>query len=158
MRLHALLLPVLFAALPAAATITVTVKYVDPDHFTDVEDRNTDARAVMNILDRYFGKLGERYLPAGSNLAIEVLDIDRAGRPRFNSRTEIRVITGTGDRPCMELRYTLETNGTAAPPVKETVCDSTYQLAQSTRVSDSDLLKYEEIMLEDWFRKRFEKK
>jgi hypothetical protein len=154
--MHALLLPALFAALPAAAT--VTVKYIDPDHFTDVADRNTDARTVMKTLDNFLAKLGDRYLPAGSNLRIDILDIDRAGRPRFNVSTDIRVITGVGDRPCVELSYTLETNGTSTQPLKEKLCDSAYQMTPSLRADDSDLLKYEQRMLEEWFRKRFEKK
>jgi len=113
----------LFLAAATSATAAVTVTYGEPDRFTDAGDRNSDPRKVMRELADFMKKLGDRYLPAGTNLAIEVLDLDRAGRPRMNLPTEIRVMTGKADPPCVDLKYTLEAQGRPPRSAHERVCD-----------------------------------
>src|SRR6202790_2540961 len=97
---------IMFMALPLHAAVTVS--YGDPDRFTDAGDSNNDPRQIMLTLERHLKELGDRYLPPQSNLKIEVLDLDRAGRPRMNLPTEIRIVNGKVDMPCIELNYTLE--------------------------------------------------
>src|SRR3984893_14976678 len=100
----------------AAATVLISlplhaavkVSYGGPDRFTDAGDSNNDPRKVMLTLERHLKELGDRYLPPQSNLKIEVLDLDRAGRPRMNLPPEIRIVNGKVDMPCIELDYTLE--------------------------------------------------
>jgi hypothetical protein len=143
------------AALPLHAAVTVS--YGDPDRFTDAGDRNNDPRDVMRTLEQHLQTLGDRYLPAGSNLKIEVLDLDRAGRPYMNLPSEIRIVTGKADLPCIELRYTLETGGSALPARRERVCDPDFLRPLEPRDDEHDPLVYEKRMLERWFRRRFEK-
>jgi hypothetical protein len=152
-----------FVAAAAAALIalplhaTVTVSYGDPDLFTDAGDRNSDPRKVMLTLERHLKDLGDRYLPAQSNLKIEVLDLDRAGRPYMNQPTEIRIITGKADPPCIELSYTLEIDNKALPSRRERVCDPDYLRPLEPQYDEHDPLVYEKRMLEQWFRQRFAK-
>jgi len=141
------------AALPLHAAVTVS--YGDPDLFTDAGDRNSDPRKVMLALERHFKELGDRYLPAQSDLKIEVLDLDRAGRPYMNLPTEIRIITGKADMPCIELSYALETGHQLVQSGRERVCDPDYLRPLEPRYDEHDPLAYEKRMLEQWFRQRF---
>src|SRR5947209_4479257 len=124
MRTVILPLVLLAAALAAPAQAAVTVTIVgDPDRYADAGDRNSDPRKVVQDLARFLTSAGDRYLPAGANLTIEILDLDRAGRPRMDLPAEIRIVTGKADAPCMELRYSLETAGRVVKAAKERVCD-----------------------------------
>ncbi len=140
-------------ALPLHAAVTVF--YGEPDRFTDAGDRNSDPRKVMLSLEQFLKGLGDRYLPPQANLKIEVLDLDRAGRPRMNLPTEIRIVNGKTDMPCIELNYTLEENGKVLQSRRERVCDPDFLRSLEPQYSEHDPLVYEKRMLEQWFRKRF---
>lgn len=142
-------------ALPLHAAVTVS--WGDPDSFTDAGDRNSDPREVMLALEQHLKKLGSRYLPSHSNLKIQVLDLDRAGHPYRNLPTEIRIINGRGDMPCIELAYTLEADNQAIQSQRERVCDPDYLRPLEFQYDSHDPLVYEKRMLEHWFRSRFEK-
>jgi hypothetical protein len=146
---------VAFVALPLHAAVTVS--YGDPDRFTDAGDRNNDPRKVMLMLERHLKDLGDRYLPAQSTLKIEVLDLDRAGRPYMNLPTEIRIISGRADMPCIELSYALETDNKVLQARRERVCDPEYLRPLEPQYNEHDPLVYEKRMLEQWFRERFGK-
>ena len=158
MRFHPFFVPaaaIAFIALPLHAAVTVS--YGDPDRFTDAGDRNNDPRKIMLTIERYLRQLGERYLPPQSNLKIEVLDLDRAGRPRMNLPTEIRIVSGKADMPCIELNYTLEADNRVLQSRRERVCDPDYLRSLEPQYSEHDPLVYEKRMLEEWFRERFVK-
>ena len=142
------------SALPLHAAVTVS--YGDPDRFTDAGDSNNDPRQIMLTLERHLKELGDRYLPPQSNLKIEVLDLDRAGRPRMNLPTEIRIVNGKVDMPCIELNYTLEVDKVAQSR-RERVCDPDFLRTMDPKYSEHDPLVYEKRMLEQWFRQRFAK-
>jgi hypothetical protein len=151
MRAHlSIAIAALIGATPLHAAVTVT--YGDADKFTDAGDRNTDPRKVMQALKNHLEALGAKHLPNG-NVSIEVLDLDRAGRPRMNLPTEIRVMSGKGDMPCIDLRYSL--NG--APYVKERVCDPEFLRPLPFSYDQHDPLVYEKRMLDEWFERRFVK-
>ncbi len=158
MKIHGLLIPaaiMAFMALPLQAAVAVS--YGDPDRFTDAGDRNNDPRQIMLTLERHFKDLGDRYLPPQSNLKIEVLDLDRAGRPRMNLPTEIRIVSGKADMPCIELNYTLAADNRVLQSRRERVCDPDYLRSLDPQYSEHDPLVYEKRMLEQWFRERFAK-
>ena len=140
-------------ALPLHAAVTVS--YGDPDRFTDAGDRNSDPRHVMLELEQYLKTLGERYLPARDNLKINVIDLDRAGRTAGNLPTEIRIMRGKADMPCVELEYTLEADHKSLQSRRERVCDPNYLRRLEPKYSEHDPLVYEKRMLEHWFRARF---
>ncbi len=143
-------LAALIGATPAFAAVTVT--YGDPDKFFDVGDRSNDPRKVMQAIEKHLQALGAKLLPK-ANIAIEILDVDRAGRPRMNLPTEIRIMSGKGDMPCIDLSYSL--NG--APPVKERVCDPEFLRPLEFRYNEHDPLAYDKRMLDQWFTRRFVK-
>src|SRR6202790_3717180 len=136
---------IMFMALPLHAAVTVS--YGDPDRFTDAGDANNDPRQVMLSLERFLKELGDRYLPPQSNLKIEVLDLDRAGRPRMNLPTEIRIVNGKTDMPCIELSYILEEGGKVLQARRERVCDPDFLRNLEPQYSENDPLVYEKRML-----------
>ena len=150
MRAPAILaITALVAASPLLAAVTVT--HGDADKFTDAGDRNTDPRKVMQVLENHLTGLGQKL--AGRDLKIEVFDLDRAGRPRMNLPTEIRVVSGKGDMPCIDVRYSIA----GAGAVRERVCDPEFLRPLEFRYDEHDPLVYEKRMLDEWFQRRFAK-
>ena len=141
------------ALLAGAAWADVSVSYVKPDDFTDVPRNAIDRERVLKNFSDYFATLNAR-LPAGQNLKVEVLDIDLAGRmwPRRNGGEDIRVLNGGADWPRVHLRYTLEQDGQVLRSGDEQLSNMNYMQGIS-RYSDSDTLRYEKQMLDDWFNK-----
>ena len=140
-------------ALPLQAAVTVTNG--DPDRFTDARDRNSDPVKVMKNIEQHLKRLGDRYLPPNTELKIEVLDLDRAGRP--DPSTEIRVMRGGADIPCIEMRYTLARDGAVAVSRGERVCDLDYLRRLPLRANEHDPLAFEKRMIDEWFQERFAK-
>lgn len=139
----------LLATAPAPAAVNVT--HADPARFSDARDRHVDAEEAMREIKRHLERLGERFLPPGREVRIEVLDVDRAGRAHL-TRSEVRIMKGLVDFPCIELAW----SAGGSPPTRERVCDERYMLKRlPAAYSGGDALAYEKRMLDDWFRKRF---
>ena len=136
------------------AVAGVRVTYGDPDRFIDAGDRSNDPVKVAKALAMHLEGLGSR-LPAGTDVAIEILDVDRAGRPRMNLPTGIRVMNGRADMPCIELGYTVSRQGQQEPARRERVCDPDYLDFAHPPSATGDPLVYEKRMLDDWFERRF---
>lgn len=136
----------------SAALAEVTVTYTKPDDYTDLARGAYDRDRVLKQFTDYFATL-EKKLPPGENLKIDVLDIDLAGRmyPRRNG-DEIRVLNGGADWPRMHLRYTLEKDGQVLRSGDDNIANMNYQQSRSSYF-DSDPLRYEKQMLDDWFTK-----
>jgi hypothetical protein len=136
----------------SAAWAEVTVTYVKPDEYTDVPRSVIDRERVLKDFTEYFAKLDKK-LPAGQSLKIEVLDIDLAGRlyPRHMG-DDIRIMNGGADWPRMQLRYTLSQDGQTLRSGEDQLSNMNYQMTMS-RYSDSEPLRYEKQMLDDWFKK-----
>jgi hypothetical protein len=100
-------------------------------------------------------RLGERYLPRDESLAIEVLDVDLAGRVRWTPGARpIRVVNDRGDSPYMKVRYTLTSGGKVLDSREESVTDTSFLTYRGYAYSN-ETLAYEKRMLERWFRERF---
>lgn len=136
-----------------AARADVSVSFVKPEEFTDVPRSQIERERLQNEFARYLATLGKQ-LPAGQNLKIEVLDIDLAGQlwPRRSGGDDIRIMRGGADWPQMRLRYTLEENGQTLRSGEERLSNMNYQQRMG-RYSDSDPLRYEKQMVDDWFGK-----
>ena len=134
---------------PALSAVTVT--HADPNSFTDMEDKSSEPERTMREFKTHFEYLGKRYAP-DKNVAIEVFDIDRAGRPRL--RHEVRVMTGKSDFPCIDLA-SAQDGGTMQ---RERVCDLDYLRSLPPPYNSGEALVFEKRMLDDWFRRRFGKK
>ncbi|MYM21133.1 DUF3016 domain-containing protein [Duganella sp. FT135W] len=136
----------------SAAWAQVSVSYVKPEDFSDVPRGVIDRDRTLQQFTDYFKSL-EKKLPAGQSLKIEVLDIDLAGRlyPR-RAAEDIRVMNGGADWPHMHLKYTLEQDGQVLRSGDEELSDMNYQNRFGAHF-DSDPLRYEKQMLDDWFNK-----
>jgi hypothetical protein len=141
------------AALPALAG-TVEVKFTDAERYADAGITRWDESNNLKLLATYLQQLGTRYLPEGQKLSVEVLDVDLAGEKRWRRGNEIRIVRGQADWPRITLQYTLQdTNGQTLRQAKETVSDMSYR--DHVELGDTDPLRYEKRMLNDWFRKTF---
>lgn len=141
------------AATTGAAWAQVSVSYVKPDEFIDMPHGQIDRDRVLKEFTQYFATFDKK-LPAGQQLKIEVLDIDLAGRlwPRRSGGDDIRIMNGGADWPHMKLRYTLEENGAVLRSGESDLSNLMYQ-QRATRLSDSDPMRYEKQMIDDWFEK-----
>ncbi len=145
----------LLAAAGAASAGGVTVKYQDPDKFTDVPFWEQDRDQVLKELTTHFESLA-RQLPANQQLSITVTDIDLAGRvePRRRSLHDLRILRGGADWPMMELNYTLEQDGKVIASGTDRLSNMMY-LERLNRYAGGDSLRYEKPMVDEWFKKNF---
>ena len=151
----ALLLLTLCAA--GAASAGVTVAFVQPDRYADMPFASWEKDMVMKDLDQYLVKMGAKWLPAGQDLKIEVLDIDLAGILRNDATGhQRRVLRGGADWPMIEVRYALEAGGKTLRTGTDRVSDMNYFQSHITNRSKlRDSLFYEKQMLQDWFKETF---
>ena len=149
-------------ALATPATAAVSVNFVHPESYSDANTygryRGPASPSLLRELEAHFAKLGTRYLPAGQELRIDVLDIDLAGEyePFRFYLYDVRVLRGV-TWPRIKLRYVLQQNGQVLREAEELVADQAY-LMGVPRLGNTDRLYYEKRMLEDWFRQRFAEK
>jgi len=137
----------------AAASADVTVNFVKPDNYPDMPFSPVDRDAVLKDISDYFVKLG-RNLPEGTDLRIDVLDLDLAGRlePSRRGGRDLRILRGGADWPRMTLHYTIEAGGKVVNSGDATLQDMNYQ-SNGRLTSDSDPLRYEKHMIDTWFYK-----
>jgi hypothetical protein len=151
----------LLCAVCAAATAPafagpVEVSFIDADRYFDAGDKFRDEARNLRILEEHLKALGQRHLPHGQALKIDVLQVDLAGELRPTRRgSDMRIARGGADWPRITLRYALQGEGGAAVQQgEETVSDMTYQM-RSTFGFAQESLHYEKRMLTEWFRERF---
>jgi hypothetical protein len=155
--MHKMALAGLFAGLSGfaagSAGAAVTVNYVQPDRFSDLPFVPWEREDTLKTLTEHFTKLGNS-LPPGQDLRIEVLDVDLAGRAIPNARAgrDLRVLRGQADWPRMQFRYAIEENGQLLKSGEAQLSDMNY-LDHRTRYFDSEPLRYEKQMIDDWFEK-----
>lgn len=141
----------------AAAAGSVAVRFVQPETYTDILDNDQDAMANLEALTHHFQSLGQKYVPEGQTLHIDVMDIDLAGRLRPLRRGGmVRVVGGQIDWPRITLRYQLQGAGVTPQPTEETLTDMAYTLHLG-RDSLATQLDIEKRLLRTWFRKHFAK-
>ncbi|HEY0588483.1 MAG TPA: DUF3016 domain-containing protein [Pseudoduganella sp.] len=145
----------LLAAAGAASAGGVTVKYQEPDKFSDVPFFEPDRDQVLKELTTHFDQLGKQ-LPANQQLTITVTDIDLAGRvePRRRSMHDIRILRGGADWPTMELQYSLQQDGKVIASGTDRLSNMMY-LDRLNHYAGGDSLRYEKPMLDEWFKKTF---
>lgn len=141
----------LFALTAGAASAGVTVNYIESDKFADLPFAPWEREQVLKELSEYFTKIGKN-LPEGQDLTLDVTEIDLAGReyPNFRGGRELRVLKGTADWPIMTLRYSLTQNGQVLKVGDARLSDMNY-MQRINRFSDSESLRAEKRMIDDWF-------
>lgn len=142
-----------------AAGPPVTVRFIHPDRYTDADLHGGFGEAArsstLDAIAKILREQGARHLRAGQSVAIEVLDIDLAGRtePWNLASPGLRVMRPV-DWPRVKLRYVLTEHGRAAPPVEAVVSDPEYLQRADIRRAD-DPWRYERAMLAAWFDRQF---
>ena len=131
------------------------VQFSKPDQYTDVPFNPQERDDVLKELSRHFEKLGAS-LPPGQTLKIEVTDVDLAGRenPSLRAGQEIRVMNGRVDWPRMRLHYVLEQDGKVIRSGDAGLSDMSY-LTRINHYFSNEKLRYEKLMIDDWYANTF---
>lgn len=152
-----LLVLLLSLTAPTALASDVGVAFLAPEKYQDAGLNQSDIDRNLRTLEQHLQQLGKRYLPPTQTLKLEILDIDLAGRyeswqpPPLH---DVRIMRSSGAAwPMIKLRYTLSEGDRVLKQGEESVTDMSY-LDRVKTYSESDLLRHEKQMLEDWFRDR----
>jgi len=137
----------------AASSAAVTVNFVKPENYPDMPFSPVDRDATLKDIADYFTRLGAN-LPEGTDLHIDVLDLDLAGhlQPSRRGDRDIRIMRGGADWPRMTLHFSVESGGKVINSGDAQLQDMDYQF-RANRLTDSDPLRYEKGMIDDWFYK-----
>lgn len=141
----------LLALAAGSASAGVTVNYIEPDRFSDVPFASWERDETLKELSEHFAKLGAQ-LPPGQNLRIDIKDVDLAGReyPTRGVR-DLRVVRSNSvDWPRIDLHYTVEQDGRVLRSGDAELRDMNF-MDRIGRANDSDSLRYEKRMIDDWF-------
>jgi hypothetical protein len=151
--MHKMALAGLFALAAGSAGAAVSVTYVQPEKFSDVPFVTWEREDTLKTLTEHFTWLGNS-LPPGQDLRIEVLDVDLAGRaiPSARMGRDVRVLRGQADWPRIQLRYAVEQDGQVLKSGEAQLSDMNY-LNHTSRYFDSEPMRYEKSMIDDWFEK-----
>lgn len=135
------------------ASAAVNVTWVHPENFHDLPFATWERDEMLGQITDHFKKLGAN-LPPGQDLRVEITDFDPAGRliPSARLGRDLRVLTGRADWPRMELNYAVEQNGQVIKSGQAQLQDMNYQQTFN-HYFDSEPLRYEKQMIDDWFDK-----
>ena len=140
----------LLALAAGAASADVTVNYVQPERFSDLPFATWEREDVLKDLTKHFTKLGAQ-LPPGQSLRVDVLDVDLAGREYPGGPRDLRIIKSNGvDWPRIDLRFAIEQNGQVLRSGEVQLRDMAF-MNRISRHTDSDSLRHEKRMIDDWF-------
>jgi hypothetical protein len=140
------------------ATLTlaaVQVRFIAPERFVDAGELGREREQMLTVIEQYLKSRGEKLLP-GRDLAIEVLDLDLAGDVwPVGPRSEMLRIARPVGRPMMALRYVLSQDGRELRQGEARLTDLGYLDHMKTRYVDTDPLRYEKWMIDQWFSTEF---
>lgn len=142
---------------PLAHAGIVEVNYDIRAPFTDAGTSVFERERHLAALAAHLKTMGERQLPDGRRLSVELVDLDLTGtlRPSRHAAGELRVVTGRADGPHIELRYTLSDNAQVLASGRETLSDAGLPRLGTARDSDGgDPLRHEKSLLDHWFAAR----
>ncbi len=137
----------------------VQVQWTDPAQFTELRySRNRwDAQRGnwVETLAEHLRKQADKQLPEGQKLDVTITDIKRAGdyEPWHGSRLDDVRIMRDIYPPRITLQFTLtDANGQVIDQGERKLSDTAY-LLNSSMPSNTDPLRYEKRMLDDWLRR-----
>lgn len=138
------------AGIPASATGSAEVTYVQPEKFTDAGFGSVERERTLQTLTQHIEALCKR-LPDGQTLRVEVLDVDLAGEVWPRGPHEVRILRGRADWPHMTLRYTVLDGTRTVKAGEARLADMNY-LYSLQRIQQYGDLPYEKRMLDNWFK------
>jgi hypothetical protein len=134
--------------LASVAQAQAEVNFIKPENFSDIGRMSVDRENAMKQLADHFKALAARELP-GKQLKIDVTDVDLAGEIEPRARDQIRILR-TVTIPRMSFSYTLSENGQVLKSGKADIKDMDYQNSLGNRYFDTEPLRYEKKMIDDW--------
>ncbi|HEY0333051.1 MAG TPA: DUF3016 domain-containing protein [Stenotrophomonas sp.] len=146
-------------ALPAEGP--VAVQWTDPNQFTEIRYSGNRFQSQqgnwVHDLAEYFRQAVAKQLPAGDKVEVTITDIKRAGQyePWHGPRSDdIRVVKDLYP-PRLSFTYTwTDRHGQVVAQGEQKLVDTAF-LMNTSRLSDSDPLRYEKRMIDEWSRKQF---
>jgi len=139
----------------------VSVRWENPEQFAEIrQSRNRfDARRGnwVEQIAQHVRKRGERELAPGQRLTVDITDIKRAGDyepwhgPQFDDTRFVRDIYP----PRIALTFTLtDADGRVIEQGERTLRDLSFLMGPRS-VSESDPLRYEKRLIDDWMNREF---
>ncbi|MGH8060738.1 MAG: DUF3016 domain-containing protein [Pseudoxanthomonas sp.] len=139
----------------------VSVDWTDPAQFSDIRYSGNRWEAErgnwVEQLAQYLQKSALKKLPQGESLQVTITDIKRAGsyEPWHGPNLRDTRIIRDMYPPRMTLTFKrLDARGEVIEQGERKLSDSGF-LTGSTRFGDSDPLRYEKSMLDDWLKREF---
>ena len=137
---------------------TVSVSWADPSSFSDLRYSGNRWAAAqgdwVNQLAQYLQKRAAARLPEGARMEVTITDVQRAGRyePWLGMQyDQVRIMRDTyPPRMKLDVRIT-GADGQVLAEGERKLQDTGY--LQRTATNDSDVLRYEKRMIDDWLRR-----
>ena len=147
-------------ALPDAGP--VSVRWNDPATFTELRfSRNrwdAERGSWLTDLAEYLRKRADAHLPAGEQLQLIIVDVDRAGdyEPWLGIRHQDTRIVRDIYPPRMTVRFRhLDASGAVVSEGERKLSDPGFLLGASP-INNSDPLRYEKRMIDSWLRRELD--
>ncbi|MBV8380342.1 MAG: DUF3016 domain-containing protein [Paucibacter sp.] len=141
----------------ALAAADVTVEFIKPEDFIDTGRFASNGEEKSNLanLSAALKERAQKVLKPGQDMKIEVTDVDLAGevRPVGRQMEMIRIVKPIY-RPALDLRYTITEKGQEVRHGEAHMSDMNF-MDRYNRYFDSEPLRYEKQMMDDWFAKEF---
>ena len=139
------------------ATNKVEINWTNADKYRDLRSTTETKQAIQR---RFFKEMGEylsqlsRQLPDGYKLALEVTQVDLAGRIRFVNGQQVRIVKDIY-YPNMAFSYKLTApNGQLISAEKAQVKGKNFLLGSQYQPHKLKPFVYEKKMMENWFDKK----
>lgn len=147
----------------SAPNPNVQVNWDDPANFTDTRSNLCRNRVKpeewLSQLARYVDNRAGRVIADGQTLKVTITDIQRAGQCepwRGPSLDDTRIIKDIYP-PSINLHFVLaDASGHVVSEGDRTLRDSAF-MHRGTLLNESDPLRFEKRLLDDWLRKEFAK-
>lgn len=158
-RLSIIMCGLLTAAVATAKTPQVSVQWVHPEKYTDVQETigapDKHRGQILARLEAHLRREAKRYLAPDQRLEVEVLDVDLAGHVWPVEGQDRRIVRDI-DFPKIVLRYRLYEGDNMVAQDTVTLKDMDF-LRRVPKKTPADGLRFEKRLLSDWLRQLSQK-